>query len=118
MSDQHNRAERVTALLAELAATFIREEANTSPLITVTRVAAASDLKHATVHISVFPEAQENDALIFLKRKGGDFRGFVKSRTNLKHIPFFDFAIDYGEKQRQIIDALAQEERADGEGRA
>lgn len=112
MPEQHfSRTDRVTSLLKEFAATFIREEANTSPLITVTRVDASPDLKHAKILVSVFPEAQEVDALIFLKRKGGEFRSFVKRRANLKHIPFFDFEIDYGEKHRQVIDQITYDDQ-------
>jgi ribosome-binding factor A len=105
MSD---RIRRITSLLRELAATFIQSEANPQPLITVTGADISSDLKHATVLVSVFPEAQEQDAIVFLKRKGGDFRAFVKQRANLKDIPFFDFAIDYGEKSRQQLDHVAE----------
>lgn len=97
---------RVTALLEELVATFLRSEANTDPLITVTHVTPTPDLKKATVYVSVFPETRENDALAFLKRKGSDLRGEVKRKANLKHIPFFDFQIDLGEKNRQRIDDI------------
>ncbi len=118
MHDTFKRSDRVTSLLKELAATFIREEANTSPLITVTKVEVTPDLKQARVLVSVFPEAQEADALVFLKRKGGDFRAFVKRKANLKHIPFFDFALDFGEKHRQHIDEIARDQDAsDGTNR-
>lgn len=105
----YERTDRVTSLLRELAATFIRHEANTNPLITVTAVEISPDLKQATVLISVFPEAQEEQALIFLKRKGGELRSFVKYEVNLKDIPFFAFAIDYGEKSRQQFEEIAYE---------
>ena len=109
--DQNTRGRnvRVTSLLQELVAEFLRAESNTDPLITVTHVEASPNLKHATVFLSVFPEQREEDALIFLKRKGGDLRGFVKRKTSLKYIPFFDFSLDYGEKNRQRIDEIANE---------
>ncbi len=100
----YERNDRALSILQELAATFIREEANTNPLITVTRVEASSDFNHATIMVSVFPEAQEKDALIFLKRKGAEFRDFVKKNGRFKYIPFFEFSIDFGEKNRRDLD--------------
>ena len=106
----YKRTDRVTSLMRQLAATFIRNEANADPLITVTDVDVSSDLKQATVFVSIFPEAQEADALIFLKRKGGALRSFVKQNAVLKDIPFFDFAPARTEHHRQLLDELAYEE--------
>lgn len=102
------RTDRVASLIVALAATFIRNEANPSPLITVTRADISPDLTRTTVFVSVFPEDREDDALIFLARKAGDFRSFLKSEASLKRLPHCTFAIDYGEKHRQKLDALAQ----------
>lgn len=90
----YERTDRITSLMRELAATFIRDEANASPLITVTGVTLSPDLRRATILVSVFPETQEAQALAFLKRKGGQFRSFVKQKARLKDIPHFDFSID------------------------
>lgn len=98
---------RVTSLLEALVANFLRDEANAEPMITVTHIELSPDLKRATVYVSIFPDGREEDALVFLKRKGGDLRNVVKQKANLKHIPFFDFKIDYGEKNRQRIDEIA-----------
>ena len=72
---------RVTSLLQGLVAEFLRSEANPDPLITVTHVNVAPDMKKATVFISVLPSDREDDALIFLKRKGKDVRNFVKKKS-------------------------------------
>jgi ribosome-binding factor A len=100
----YDRNDRALSIIQELAATFIREEANTTPLITVTRVEASSDFHHVHILVSVFPESQEKDALIFLKRKGAEFREFVKKNGRFKYIPFFDFSADLGEKHRRDLD--------------
>ena len=102
----YKRTDRVTSLMRQLAATFIRNEANADPLITVTDVDVSPDLKQATVFVSVFPEAQEADALIFLKRKGGALRSFVKQNAVLKDIPFFDFAHARTAKNHRFLDEL------------
>lgn len=105
MSD---RSERALAILQSLAASFILEEANTSPLITVTRVTASRDFRNATVYVTCIPDDEDEAVISFLKRRGSDFREFIKERGRLKRIPFFDFAIDYGEKNRQHLDEVAR----------
>jgi ribosome-binding factor A len=103
-----DRHDRVRSLLSEIVATFIRNEANPNPLITVTSMNVAPNYRNVTVFITTIPNGGEEDALIFLKRKGGDLRGFVKKHSHMKIIPHFDFAIDYGERHRQHIDTIAQ----------
>ena len=105
MSD---RQLRVVSLIRELAAAFIRQEANTDPLITVTNVTTSPDNRQVTVYFTTIPNGREQDALIFLKRAGGDMRGYIKKHSNLKNIPFVDFSIDYGERHRQHIDEIAR----------
>lgn len=106
MSDRHQRVE---SLLKELAAVYIQQEANTDPLITVTRVGISPDYKRATVFFTTIPDGREKDAEVFLKRSGGHIRGFIKKKANLKIIPFFEFSVDYGERHRQHIDEVARE---------
>lgn len=106
--DRHDRA---ASLIKEIAATFIRQEANTNPLITVTRVSVAPDYRRVTVFVTTIPEdpKKEADALVFLQRQGRDLRQFIKKKSNLKIIPHLDFEIDYGERHRQHIDEIARE---------
>lgn len=106
MTDRHDR---VASLLRELAAGYIQHEANTDPLITVTRVTTSPDYRKVTVYFTTVPEGREPDALAFLKRSGRDLRGYIKKKSNLKIIPFLDFAVDYGERHRQNIDEIARE---------
>ncbi len=105
-SDRHSR---VATFLGELVATFIQQEANTDPLITVTRADISPDYKNATIYFTTIPDEREADALAFLKRSGGDIRAYVKHKANLKIIPFFTFSVDYGERHRQHIDEVAKE---------
>ena len=100
---------RVISLLQELTAKFLQNEANVDPMITVTNVTISPDFKRATIFVTVYPEERDNEAIAFLKRKGSELRNFVKKKANLKHIPFFDFSIDYGEKNRQRIDKISNE---------
>ncbi len=99
---------RVTSLLTELTASYIQQEANTDPMITVTNVSVSPDLKNATIYFTTIPDGREQDALIFLKRSGSDLRSFVKKKANLKQIPHFEFAVDCGERHRQHMDEVVR----------
>jgi ribosome-binding factor A len=103
-----DRHDRVSAELADLAAQFIQSEANTDPLITVTRATVSKDYGAATIYITTIPDSRENDALIFLKRHGSAMRDFIKRRSELKIIPRFDFAVDAGERHRQHMDEIVR----------
>lgn len=103
------RQEKVKELIKELAAQFLQNESNYTSLITVTNADVSPDLKRATIFVTIYPENNEESALNFLKRKRKDFKEFAKSKARMKSIPFFDFEIDKGEKNRQLIDELSKE---------
>ncbi len=104
-----DRHERVISLLTGIVAEFIRNEASSNPLITVTRVTISQDYKRTTVYITTIPDTGEEDALIFLKRKGTNIRTYIKKHSNLRYIPHIDFEIDRGERHRQDMDRLSVE---------
>ncbi len=106
MSDRHLRVE---SLIRELVASYIQKEANTDPLITVTRVTSSPDYRKMTVFFTTIPDGREEDAMIFLKRYGSDLRHYIKKKSNLKIIPFLEFSVDYGERHRQNIDEISRE---------
>jgi ribosome-binding factor A len=95
--------------MREHIATYVRQEANTDPLITITRVSASPDYRKLTIFFTTIPDGREADALIFLTRAGSAMRGFIKKKSNLKLIPFLEFMVDYGERHRQDIDVIARE---------
>lgn len=105
---EFDRSERAKSLFKEVVAEFIRIEANTDPLITVTDVMVAPGGQHIKILITTIPDAKQQDALIFLKRKGSELRTYLKKHARLKYIPHIDFEIDYGERHRQHIDEVAK----------
>lgn len=102
------RQAKVANLLKEHVATFVQQEANTDPLITITRVDVSPDLKRAIVFFTTIPDGRESDALVFLKRNGSEVRTYIKKHASFKHIPHFDFMVDAGERHRQHIDEVMQ----------
>lgn len=100
------RQDRVSSLIKNLAGEFLQREAGKASMITVIKTDISRDLKNATIYFSVFPEDKEVPALDFAKRKRTEFREFFRKRSKLRVVPFFDFEIDLGEKNRQKIDGL------------
>lgn len=107
------KQDKVISLITELASTFINRESNRESLITVTYADISPNLKSSTIYLSVYPEAKEDTAIEFLKRKRSEFREFVKNNSRLRVLPVFEFDIDRGEKNRQKIDELSREAGAD-----
>lgn len=98
-----------TTLIKELTATFIQQEANSNPLITVTNVDLSPDMKNATIMVTTIPEGREKDAIIFLKRNGTELRNYFKKKARVKNIPNFSFMIDVGDKHRRHMDELVKD---------
>ena len=103
------RTDRKIEIIRDLSARFLESEGNGSSLITVTSVQMSQDEKYATILFTVFPDAQEKTALLFAKRKRSEFKNFVRQNSTLGRVPFFDFCLDLGEKNRQKIDGLLNE---------
>jgi ribosome-binding factor A len=101
------REGRIRELVRGLAAEFFSRESNRTSLITVTNVHISPDGKTAIIFFTVLPEDKQKAALDFAKRMRSDFRDYVKEKSRLQRLPFFDFEIDTGEKNRQRIDELS-----------
>lgn len=102
--------EKLAEQIRELAAEFVSRESNRQSLITITGVRTFDANKNATVYFTVLPENQEEAALEFLKRQRSAFREYVKEKAPLGRVPFFDFQIDLGEKNRQRIEEIIQKD--------
>ncbi len=106
MIDRHDR---IVSLIKELAAVFIQQEANTNPLITITKVTTSPDYRNATIFFTTIPDGREEDALIFLKRSGRELRHYIMKKSNMKIIPNLEFSLDVGERHRQHVDEIVRE---------
>lgn len=104
-----NRITKKEEQIRELAAVLIERESNKSALITVTRVALDTKARSGTIFVTVLPESSEDSALHFLKRKRRHLREAIKKQLSIHPVPFFEVAIDSGEKSRQTIEALLKE---------
>lgn len=103
-TNESRRQIQVSEELMHAAGLFLARESNGESLITVTRADIAPDFKNATIFLSVLPVSQEERALDFAKRQRPEFREYMKKHLKLKTLPFIDFSLDYGEKNRQNVD--------------
>lgn len=104
------RQEKVKSLIKELASKFVLEQSSLRSLITVTDCSVSDDFRKSTIFFTAFPAENENEALDFLKRKRTEFRDYIKKEMEfMRVVPFFDFKIDFGEKNRQKIDEISNE---------
>ena len=102
---QNKVAEEIAHQAGEFLVKFARAGGS---LITVTRATIAPDLKNVTVFVSVLPKSHEDESLKSLKRLRTDFHDYLKAKTVLRDVPTVDFAIDFGELNRQRIDDLTR----------
>jgi ribosome-binding factor A len=98
--------EKIEGTLIRAAAEYFNLESSGASLITVTSARLSPDGKYMTFYVSILPLEKEGAALDFMKRKRSEFRQYVKGHTRIGRLPFFEIAIDKGEKNRQKIDEL------------
>jgi ribosome-binding factor A len=103
------RNDRFLEEIKKLAAEYLEANSNRTSLVTVTRISLNKTRKHATILVTVLPQTQEKAVVDFTKRRVRDFRNFVQKRVPNRYIPFFEFALDEGEKNRQKIEDLLNE---------
>lgn len=100
------RQEKMNKELAKIFATFIERESNKTSLITVTRCDISPNFKSVKVYLSVLPTDKEDSVLAFMNRRKWDARDYVKKKLNTRVIPFVEFEIDAGEKNRIRVTEL------------
>ena len=104
----NSKDEKIANLIKETAASFLQKESNRTSLLTVTKVELSKDGKGATIFFTVLPDNKQKEALDFTKRLRPEFKDYFLDKVRIGRVPFFDFAIDLGEKHRQKIDDISQ----------
>lgn len=103
-----NRDQKLKDIIKDAAAQFLQKEGNYTSILTVTDISLSDKGNKATIFFTVLPTDKEKGALDFAKRKRAEFRDFFKSKARIRSLPFFDFEIDKGEKNRQKIDEISR----------
>jgi len=102
------RTEQVNSLLREQIGRFLLSNFETSPgvLVTITRVAAAPDLREAKVYISVLPENTRGSILEGLRKAAPEIRRLLYRDMETHAVPNLIFAIDQAEVQASNVEHL------------
>lgn len=104
------RQEKMSKEMTRVASTFISENSNRSSLITITRTDISPDFKNITFYVSILPVDTQETAILFLNRKRSDLKHYLKKNLATRVIPFVTFKADEGEKNRQRIEELLNED--------
>ncbi|MDE1975043.1 MAG: hypothetical protein KGI49_00830 [Patescibacteria group bacterium] len=99
---------KLKEIIRELAAEFFSRQSNRTSLITITDVELLSRNRRARILFTVMPENQEGAAVDFAHRQLTDFKQYVQDKSRIARIPYFEVAIDKGEKNRQRLDEISQ----------
>lgn len=89
------------------AAEFLAREAGRASLITVTNTYLSDDGRRGIVFITVLPEKDEASALAFAQRHRSELAKTFREHVKGASLPYIDFMIDKGEKNRQRLDELS-----------
>ncbi|MEN9524380.1 MAG: hypothetical protein RL536_449 [Candidatus Parcubacteria bacterium] len=100
------KEQKFAELIRELAAEYFSRQSNRQSLITITGVEILSHGGKARILMTVLPVEKEQAAVEFAHRQLTDFRQYVMDKSRIGRIPFFEVAIDVGEKNRQKIDEI------------
>lgn len=102
------RITKVNDLLRDLVAKALVTELSLKPgvLLTVSKVTASKDLRHATILVSVFPESEENYARVTLKNELSTLEKFVHSNLYMKPLPRLRFTIDTTERGADEVEKI------------
>lgn len=123
MADRR-RIERVNGLLRDEIAQLIASHVNDPRLrgiITITQVRTASDLRNASVYVSVMGnESVRQEALAGIQSSAAYLRRELRDRVSLRYVPFLKFVLDdamlEADRLMKIIDDLPAVEELQGGG--
>jgi len=114
------RIDRVNELLrTEISHLIAREikDPRVAGVISITEVAASSDLRSARVYVSVMgPESARQSALEGIRSAASFLRRELRERVNLRHTPHMSFVLDdsieEGDRILRLMDDLSPEQFA------
>lgn len=108
------RIEKINILMREVISEILLREVQfpAGVLVTVTRIAATENLRHAKVFVSVLgnDDAVEKIALAELERLAGAIQYELNRKLRMRPVPRITFEIDTEEKRRERVEKLLSED--------
>lgn len=115
MANVARRMARVNQLLREEVAKFLQEHYSQEALglLTVVGASVSTDLKNATVFVSILGDAAKQEAaLAALNESAPEIRRGIRKFLSFKIIPNLVFEIDHTAEQAERIERLLREASA------
>lgn len=105
------------AELSEILRLEMRDPRFSGGLLSVTEVEVSTDLKHATVYVSVLGDEQaRKDALTALQKATGALRGELMRRKAFNNVPSlafkYDEAMERGSRMFELLEQVKREDAA------
>ncbi|PKB68709.1 MAG: ribosome-binding factor A [SAR202 cluster bacterium Io17-Chloro-G4] len=101
------RIERVNELLRQEISRLLTlqiKDPRLDGVITITQVTTSSDLRNARVHLSAMgDEETRQNALAGIQSAATFIRRELRSRVNLRYIPFLSFELDIAQQEANYI---------------
>lgn len=107
-NNMSHRNEKLPELLKNLAGEWIALESNRTSLITMTGAKLSPNGRRLSLLYTVLPEDKEAAVADFLQRRKRDFFAYVDKKARVGRMPETNFELDIGEKNRQRIDFLIE----------
>jgi ribosome-binding factor A len=109
--------ETLRAELSEIIRRDLRDPRFSEGLLSITDVEVSTDLKHATVYVSVFgDEKARKDELTALRGAAGHLRGELGRRKIFNSVPELSFkyddALERGSHMFEVLERIKQEDAA------
>ncbi|MDD5032776.1 MAG: 30S ribosome-binding factor RbfA [Candidatus Pacebacteria bacterium] len=100
------RAGKFVSLFTKLVSEFIARRNVGNGFATITGMEFSNDLKSAKVFVSIYPEKEEKEMLVFLGKNRGKIGKYASEKTKMRFLPKLEFVLDKGEKNRQKIEKI------------
>ncbi len=106
------RPDRVGSVIQkELSALLLREiDFPEGVLVTISDVRVSSDLSHAEIGVSIFPENAKKSLFDVLKEKQGTLQFLLNRKMNIKPMPRINFVINEGSEKASRIEKIFLDE--------
>ena len=107
------RTERVNVLLRQYISEIIArdmKDPRLASIITIVRVGASKDFRHAKVYTSVMADSLESSSTIeTLNSASGFIRRELLPRLSLKNVPYLNFVLDNSiEKGNELLGKISE----------
>jgi len=115
------RIQKVAGLIRHELSEILRDDVDEvrQALVTITSVWLSADMRLARVHVSVFPETADRQAILAaMRRARGRLKRDLGRALRLRHVPDLEFLLDTSLEQGARIEEILKADAAREEDQA